>query len=170
MDHDPKPTAEGREKLTAEEDLPSAAPRRKAIPIKQTLRDKVIASQGVGQSRNDAQGTLKEEKNERSSIDGLEDIYPDYTTILSHSHYSSGPDNKEVVQVQGTLCKDCAQIDLDTLLKRPHKTVAGQTVKKKLGPAQNLKTRSCALCYLVYSSLGPHYQEDSGLIPLRTFS
>jgi hypothetical protein len=170
MDHDPKPTSEGRGKLTAEEDVPSAKPRGKPMPIKQTLKDKVITSQGVGHSRHDMQGILKEEKNEGSSINGPEDIYPDYTTILPRFRYSSGPHKKEVVHVQGTLCKDCAQIDLDALLKRPHKTVAGQTVKKKLGPARNLKARSCALCHLVYSSLGPHYQKDSGLIPLRTFS
>ena len=170
MDDEPKPTSEGRKKLTDEEGVPSAKPHGKPMPIKQTLKDKVIARQGVGHSRNDEQGTSKEEKNGLSRIDGPADIYPDYTAILPRLCYSSGPHNREVVQAQDTLCKDCAQIDLDMLLKRPHKTVAGQTVKKKLGPAPNLKARSCALCHLVYSSLGPHFQQYSGLIPLRTFS
>jgi hypothetical protein len=170
MDYDPKLKSEGRGELRAKEDVSSAKPRGKPMPLKQTLKDKAIASQGVGHSRHDMQGTLKEEKNDGTSNNGSEDIYPDYTAILPHFRYSSGPHNKEVVHVQGTLCKDCAQIDLDALLKRQHKTVAGQTVKKKLGPARNLQASSCALCQLVYSSLGPHYQKASGLIPLRTFS
>ena len=152
MDHDPKPTSERNRKFAAEEDVPSAKPRGKPLPVKQTLKDKVIASRGVSHSRHDAQGTLKEEKNKRSSINGPEDIYPDYTAILPRFRYSSGPHNKEVVHVQSTLCKDCAQIGLDALLKRPHKTIAGQTVKKKLGPARNLKARPCALPLGIFKS------------------
>lgn len=170
MDHAPKPTPEWREILAPEEDVPFAKAHGKTMPIKQTLKDKVIASKCIKDSKIDTQETLKEEENKRTSIDGPEDIYPDYTAIPSHFRYSSGSHNKEVAQSQRTLCKDCAQLDLDTLFKRPHKTVAGQTVKKKLGPAQNLKPRSCAFCHLLYSSLGPHYQKESGLIPLRTFS
>ena len=125
MDHDPKPTSERRGKLTAEEYVPSAKPRGKPMPIKQTLKDKVIAIQGVGHSRHGVQETLKEEKNERSSINGPEDIYPDYIAILPRFNYSSRSHNEEVVHIQGTLCKDCAQIDLDALLNWPHKTAAG---------------------------------------------
>ncbi|KAH7416768.1 heterokaryon incompatibility protein-domain-containing protein [Cadophora sp. MPI-SDFR-AT-0126] len=170
MDHNPKSTSEEREKPMVEEEVPHAKPRGEVMPKKQTLKYKAIASQAVGDSRQHVQGALTEEKDEHDSSNGPEPIYPDYTAILPRFHYSSVTQNKQVVQVQGTLCQDCAQIDIDTLLKRPHKTIAGQTVKKELGPAQTLKAKSCPLCHLVYSSLGPHYQKYSGLIPLRTFS
>jgi hypothetical protein len=87
----------------------------------------------LGTAKLMRKGTLKEVENKRTSMDGPEDIYPDYTTIPSHFRYSSGSHSKEVARSERTLCKDW--LDLDTLLKRPHKAVAGQTVKKKLGPA-----------------------------------
>jgi hypothetical protein len=72
MDHDLKPTSDRRGKLAADrtvkEDVPPAKPRGKPMPIKQTLKDKVKASQGVRHGRHHVQGTLKEEKNERSSV------------------------------------------------------------------------------------------------------
>lgn len=93
------------------------------MTIRQTLKDKAIASQGVGDSKNNVQGTLKEERNEHSSINVPEDIYPNYTAILPYFRYKSRPYKEEFVQVSGTFCKDCAQINLDALLKRPYKTV-----------------------------------------------
>lgn len=82
MEHDPKPTSEKRRKPVIEEDVPHAKLRRKAMHMKQTRKDKAITSHGVGHSRHDVQGELTEEENEHSSINGLEDIYPDYTAIL----------------------------------------------------------------------------------------
>jgi hypothetical protein len=52
MNHGPKPMSEWRAKLAAEEDVSSAEPRGKPIPLKQTPKDKVIGSRGVGHSIN----------------------------------------------------------------------------------------------------------------------
>ena len=55
-----------------EESIPSARPRGKLLPIKQTFKEKVIANHLVGHSRNGTQRTL--EKIERKVLQGSHSV------------------------------------------------------------------------------------------------
>ncbi|KAH8665212.1 heterokaryon incompatibility protein-domain-containing protein, partial [Tricladium varicosporioides] len=67
------------------------------------------------------------------------------------------------------LCTRCAEIDLDTLLSRPHKTQIGQ-LAKNLSPVSKWEIDSCALCSLLSSTIDLRYWPSGSKVPLRTYS
>ncbi|KAH6699022.1 heterokaryon incompatibility protein-domain-containing protein [Leptodontidium sp. MPI-SDFR-AT-0119] len=93
-------------------------------------------------------------------------IYP--TILPSLGQSSQSPSNQNHL-LRSNLCKRCAQIPLDTLLSRPHKTQAGQSAKN-LSPVPKWEIDSCSLCSLLSSTMNLEYWPAGRVVPLRSHS
>jgi len=111
------------------------------------------------------QESIPEGQLNHSIPDEVEEIYPTILPIFIAS--SSVPGGRNPL-AEGGLCKPCTDIDLDTLLSRPHKTQAGQ-LAKKLSPALSWDD-SCTLCRLFLSTMDPAWRKSTEKVPLRTYS
>ncbi|PMD37808.1 hypothetical protein L207DRAFT_600441 [Hyaloscypha variabilis F] len=76
---------------------------------------------------------------------------------------------KRSLRLRSNLCSRCAEIDLDALLSRQHKTQAGQ-LAQDLSPVPNWKIDSCALCSLLSSTIDLRHWPAGRKVPLRTYS
>ncbi|KAN0108704.1 HET domain containing protein [Hyaloscypha variabilis] len=94
-----------------------------------------------------------------------------YPTILPSFKPSKVAQTNPKISAPANLCRRCREIDLDTLLSRPHKTHVGQAAKK-LSPASTWKISSCVLCSLFQSTFDYKFwrTQVGRKVPLRTYS
>jgi hypothetical protein len=164
----PKPTLESKRKLAdavadepSEPDEPPTKLRKEFEQRMSQLEESIITAKDSGYPPK-----LSKERLESFAVNERDDIYP---TILPSFCQSSVIPSERSLLVRSNPCTQCAKIDLDALLSRPHKTQAGQ-LAKNLSPVPNWKIESCALCSLLSSTMDLHYWPSGRKVPLRTYS